>query len=225
MGCNPSDTTNCYLVNFKFNNSIVSTSGGKYQITNTSFPVILRVLNVGPSDAGTYQCKFKCSGVDVSSSAVYLPFACKSMEQPHWDSHALAFVYTVPLPQSPLGQVQSSHCVVSCTCTCAYNIPLTISRLITYLWMYKCVLLYFKLTHVSYSFTIDPVSFSTPNNVVYHEYAGHDVTLICNVINYAELQWQLTDNTVISSNSKYQYQVRHKVIKDCPIFILPSIST
>ena len=96
MGCNPSDTTNCYLVNFKFNNSIVSTSGGKYQITNTSFPVILRVLNVGPSDAGTYQCTFKCSGVDVSSSAVYLPFACKSTNKPHLDSHVLAFVYTVP---------------------------------------------------------------------------------------------------------------------------------
>ena len=79
MGCNLSDTTNCYLVNFKFNNSIVNTSGGKYQITNTSFPVILRLLSVGPSDAGTYQCKFKCSGVDVSSSAVYLPYACKSM--------------------------------------------------------------------------------------------------------------------------------------------------
>ena len=140
--------------------------------------------------------------------------------KPHWDIHGLPFVYTVPLPQSPLGLVQSSHCVVSCTCTCAYNIPLAISRLITYLWMYKCVLLYFKLTRVSFSFTTDPVSFSTPNNVIYHEYVGHDVTLICNVINHVELQWQLTDNTVISSNSKYQYQVRYKVIKDCSIFIL-----
>ena len=79
MGCNPSDTTNCYLVYFKFNNSIINTSSGKYQITNTSFPVILRLLNVVPSDAGTYQCTFKCSGVDVSSSAVYLTYACKSM--------------------------------------------------------------------------------------------------------------------------------------------------
>ena len=44
--------------------------------------------------------------------------------------------------------------------------------------------------------------------MIYHEYVGHDVTLLCNVINYAELQWQLTNNTVLISNNKYQYKVR-----------------
>ena len=81
LRCNPSDTTQCYLVNFKFNNSIINTSSEKYELTNTTFPVILRVLNIGPSDAGIYQCTFKCSGIDITSSGVYLPFVCKSMYQ------------------------------------------------------------------------------------------------------------------------------------------------
>ena len=70
------------------------------------------------------------------------------------------------------------------------------------------VMLCIKLTHVILSFNIDPVTFSTPNNMIYYEYVGHDVTLFCNVINHVELQWQLTDNTVLISNTKYQYQVR-----------------
>ena len=65
-----------------------------------------------------------------------------------------------------------------------------------------------KLAHVFLFFHVDSVTFSTPNNMIYYEYTGDNVTLICNVINYVELHWQLKDNTVLTSNSKYQYQVK-----------------
>ena len=65
----------------------------------------------------------------------------------------------------------------------------------------------FKLTCVFFLFIVDSVIFSTPNNVIYHKYVGNNVTMICNVINYIEFHWQLSDNAVPILGTKYQYLV------------------
>ena len=57
------------------------------------------------------------------------------------------------------------------------------------------------------SLFLDPVSFSTTNNLVYQGVVGGNITLICVILDFVEFQWQFSDKSVVpSNNGKYLYE-------------------
>ena len=63
-----------------------------------------------------------------------------------------------------------------------------------------------------------PVSFDTEDNIIYQKNVGDNVTLVCDIQDYVQFQWQFSDKTVIpSNNGKYQYQGTNLFINDLSI--------
>lgn len=49
------------------------------------------------------------------------------------------------------------------------------------------------------------MTFNNENNQIYYADFGKNVTLICEIEDYSNFQWQLPAATVIQDNSKYTY--------------------
>ena len=60
----------------------------------------------------------------------------------------------------------------------------------------------------------DPVSFNTPNNINYDYFVYDNITIVCDIQDYVEFQWQFSDNSVIPfNNEKFQYIETNLLIK------------